>query len=224
MAHQTSRWLMRLAIIVFVVLLGLGALSHFSDGLTIDQALPVPSYMIAGRPLTQSAYLHAAAVLRTANPANGTSRIAGAEAALRSGAPGASQVVPLTDALTATPASARGWLLLAEVSAPSDRKRAAKALSEALLLGPNDYWLVGMRARLAARLLPDLDGDTQASARRQTRLMWEDPQLRDQLPALIASPGGLMLVRLAFAGDRDEFVALNRWVSAANRQAAEQSR
>jgi hypothetical protein len=216
-----ANWLVRIVWAAFALLLGVGALPHFRDGLIIDQALPVPSYMIAAKNLPNSAYAHAASVLLRADPANGTSRIAGAEAALDSGASGMTQIPNLTAALIATPASTRGWLLLARAAAPTDRKQAAAALSQALILAPYDYWVAGIRVRLAASLWSNLDQDAQSNALRQTRMLWEQQQLRPQLPAILASPGGLRLVRLAFAGQRDDLVALNRWVSAERRKTAD---
>jgi hypothetical protein len=216
-----ARWTIRAVWLSLGVLLLLGALPHFRNGWTIDEALPVPSSMIAGRALPPSAYIHAAKVLHTANRADGTSRIAGAEAALDAGAPGATQIGELESALTVTPAAVRGWVLLAQAQADGDRRGAAQALSEALTLAPYDYWVAEKRARLAAQLWVSLDPDSQDAAIRQVRLMWSEPQLRPQLVDLAVSREGAALTDRAFAGDRDDLVAINRLLSAARRQSGE---
>jgi hypothetical protein len=217
-----AQWSIRIVWASLGFLLLLGALPHFRNGWTIDQALPVPSYMIAGRVLPPSAYIHAAKVLHAANRADGTSRVAGAEAALNSGASGATQIGELEAALTATPAPVRGWLLLAQArQAAGDRRGAARALSEALILAPYDYWVAEKRARLAAQLWPNLDPDSQDAAIRQVRLMWSEPQLRPQLLDLASSREGGALTDHAFAGDRNDLVAINRQLSAERRQSSE---
>lgn len=215
-----TAWLARILWASFGLVLAFGALPHFIDGLTIDQALPVPSYMIAGRALLPSIYIHAANVLHGADRANGTSRIAGAEAALDSGAPGMTQVPELEAALTATPVSVRGWLLLARSRAANDRSGAATALSEALILAPYDYWVPATRAQLAADLWSNLDAESQAAAIGQVKLMWSELQLRPKLYALASSREGALLINRAYAGDRDDLIGLNRWISAMRRRSA----
>ncbi len=216
-----AHWTIRAVWASLGLLLLLGALPHFRNGWTVDEALPVPSYMIAGRTLPASAYKRASKVLHAVNPADGTSRIAGAEAALDSGALGATQIGEIELALTATPASVRGWVLLAQArQAAGDRRGAAQALSEALLLAPYDYWVAEKRARLAAQLWPNLDPDSQDAAIRQVRLMSSEPQLHPQLLDLVASREGAEITRRAFTGDRDDLIAINRLLSAARRQSS----
>jgi len=217
-----AQWSIRIVWGSLGLLLFLGALPHFRNGWTIDQALPVPSYMIAGRALPPSAYVHAAITLHAANHADGTSHIAGAEAALDSGAPGATQIGELESALTATPASVRGWLLLAQArQAAGDRRGAAQALSEALILAPYDYWVAEKRLLLATQLWSNLDPDSQDAAIRQVRLMWSEPKLHPQLLDFAGSREGAALTDRAFAGDRDDLIAINRLLSAARRQSSE---
>ena len=204
------------------LMLGVYALPHFMDGVARDGAIPVPNYMIAQIAMPRAAYVDAVMALRQASPRDGDAAIARAEAALHAGAPPFSQVPVLTQGLSQEPASARGWLLLSNVwASTTDKKKAAQALAQALVLAPHEYWLIGARARQAALLWPYLDTDTQALALEQARMLWEEPLVRSQLPPLLSSREGARLVTRAFAGQPDELREMNRWLSA---QARQQSR
>ncbi|MEI9886080.1 MAG: hypothetical protein WDN08_06185 [Rhizomicrobium sp.] len=204
--------------------LGIGATPHFSDGLALDRALPVPSYMIAGTALPKGIYLGAVAALDGASPADGFAGAARAEAAMHADAPGASQIPLLEHALAAAPASPRTWLLLAQAQLQTDRAKAATALSQALILAPYDYWVAAGRTRYAALLWSDLDADARSRALGQVRLLWEEPQFHAQLLQLLTLPKVPKLVDRAFAGRRDERVELYRWASATRRRAPPQYR
>ena len=198
--------------------LGFFAAAHFSDGLAADAAIPVPVYMIAQIAMPKAAYEDAAAALMRADACNGTAAIARAEAGLRSGASPAAQVPILTRGLLQEPASARGWTLLSEALLPTDKASAARALSQALILAPREYWLVEARAHDAALLWKYLDADTQARALEQTRMLWQEPALRGQLRRLLFTREGVDLVARAFAGRQDEVREMNRWLSAERRR------
>jgi hypothetical protein len=73
---------------------------------------------------------------------------------------------------------------------------------------------------LAADLWSNLDPDSQAAAENQVKLMWSEPQLRPQLLTLASTREGALLIDHTFAGDRDDLVALNRWISAMRRRTA----
>lgn len=148
---------------LFFLLLAVGlawlAVPHFEDGRAQDAAIPIPNYMIAQTAVPKAAYRAAEIALARANAADGEAMIARAEAALRAGAKPADVIPDLEQALTHQPASARGWTLLADAWAPTDKKKAANALALALELAPKNYWLSGMRAQAAAQLWEDLDAD-----------------------------------------------------------------
>jgi hypothetical protein len=193
--------------------LGTSAWAHFADGVAVDAAIPVPVYMIQQIAMPKVAYEDAAAALSKADARDGEAAVARAEAALHGGAMSADGAALLVQALTQEPASARGWTLLAEAQEPADKKSAARALSQALLLAPRDYWLIGARAQDSARLWAELDRDTQALALEQARMLWEVPELRDQLRHLLTTPKGVALVAKAFAGREDELRTMNRWLA-----------
>jgi hypothetical protein len=186
---------------------------YFIDGLAVDAAVPVPAYMIAQRGMTQRVYVEAAGVLAGASPRDGAVAIARGEAMLLSGAPPASQIPLLTQGVLEQPASARGWLLLAQATAPSDRKRSAILLARALALAPHNYWLAGSLARTSALLWRDLDEAGRAAALGQTRLLWEREDLHGQLRDLLSTQQGINLAARAFAGRPEEIRALNRWLA-----------
>ena len=192
--------------------LGYAASAHFADGVAVDAAIPVPVYMIQQIAMPKVAYEDAAAALAKADARDGEAAVARAEASLHGGALRADAVALLVQGLTQEPASARGWTLLAESLEPADRKSAARALSQALVLAPRDYWLIGARAQDSGRLWPELDRDAQAQALEQTRTLWEVPELRGQLRHLLTSPKGVALVAKAFAGREDELRIMNRWL------------
>ena len=200
--------------------LGFFAAAHFVDGLAVDAAIPVPVYMVAQIAMPKAAYEDAAAALARADARNGTAAIARAEAQLRSGASPSTQVPILTQGLLQEPASARGWTLLSEALLPTDRRDAARALSEAMVLAPREYWLVEARAHDAALLWVNLDAETQTRALEQTRMLWEEPILRGQLRRLLFTREGVDLAARAFAGRQDELREMNRWLSAERRRAA----
>lgn len=193
------------------VLLGIFGWAHFSDGLARDAAIPVPVYMVAEIALPKAAYASAAAALARADHRDGQATIAQAEARQRSGEQ-ATQVVPLLVAgLSRQPASPRGWTLLSEVLFPSHKVSAARALSQALVLAPREYWLVGRRAKDASAMWPWLDADSREQAVAQTRLLWTHPPLREQLKILLQSPDGAQTTTRAFG--EDDIRSINRWYS-----------
>jgi len=192
--------------------LGILAWAHFADGVAVDAAIPVPVFMIQQIAMPKVAYVDAAAALERADARDGDAALERAEAGLHGGAPPAAEVPLLVHGLMQEPASARGWTVLAEALLPTDREAAARALSQALVLAPRDYWLIGARAQDGARLWPELDPDAQALALEQARMLWEIPELRDQLRHLLTSPQGVALTAKAFAGREDELRTMNRWL------------
>lgn len=199
--------------LVPVLVLGVASLPHIADGQALEAAIPVPNYMVQRLLLPQAAYASAHVALQGVDWQDGAGIITGAEAALQSGIPPQTQVAPLRQGLMRQPASTRGWVLLAEAALPVDRQLAAAALGQALLLGPRDYFLAGLRVQYAALLWPELDAFAQRSALAQTQLLWDEESLRPQLRIVLAAPGGVAIVAKAFADRRDDIRAMNRWLS-----------
>lgn len=193
------------------ILLAVFGWAQFRDGQARDAAIPVPVYMIAEIPVPKAAYVSAAEALARADRRDGQATIAQAEARQRAGER-AADVIPLfMDGLTRQPASPRGWTLLSEALFPSQKDAAARALSQALVLAPREYWLVGRRARDAAVMWPWLDADSREQAVSQTRLLWTEPSLHQHLKRLLQSRDGAQMMTRAF--EEDDIRSINRWYS-----------
>jgi hypothetical protein len=203
------------------VALGLFAWPHLLNGLALDAAIPVPIYMIRQTPMLQSAYRRAAHALVGADLRDGDAQTAAAEAATRAGGPAQAQIARLEQAVRDAPAEPRGWLLLSEALLPVDRKRAASALEQALVLAPYDYWIAGRRARDAVVLWGNLDFEAREMALRQVQFLWDEPSLRSGLVELLSTASGVAIVRRAFSQRPGDLRDLNRWMSKARRVAAE---
>jgi hypothetical protein len=219
--RQLSQAFVSVALLLPAIALGWLAMSHWRDGLAVDEAIPVPAYMVAQIPMPKVAYEDAVRALGRADPRNGWAHIARAEAARREGAAPQAQIPEIVAGLTLSPASSRGWTLLSEAWLPVDKRQAAKMLSQALLLGPNDFWLVGPRAQDASVLWPYLDQDTKELALVQTRMLWEVPALRGQLRVLLRAASGVSLASQAFKNRQDEVRQMNRWLAIERRREAE---
>ena len=193
------------------VLIAFG-LRHANDGLAVDAAIPVPSSMIARVAMPVQAYRSAAAALAKADPADGDAREMRGEAEFHAQDLDAARA-DLSGALAHAPGSARAWTVLAEAQLPANPGRAAVLFSQAVMLAPFDFWLMGQRLDDAESLHDKLDADTVRRVNDQTRLLWSEPLLHPQLLQLLSTPNGVQLVTHAFAGDPDDLRAMNRWVS-----------
>lgn len=210
----TRYWRSALLLVPGVALAVLGY-ARFSDGLAQDGAVPVPVYMIAQKPLPRLAYVHAAESLANANAQNGEAALQRAEARMRTGEGSAVVVQNIRSGLLHQPTSPRGWLLLSEAS--GDKRLAARALSQSILLGSREYWLVLPRLLDAAKQWNNLDYETQAAVLAQVHMLWETPTLKTQIVTLCQSKEGAALVSRAFSPD--EIRDINRWLVHARQEA-----
>ncbi len=211
-------WCCRLGLLLPAVLLIATAVPRFQSGLATDAAYPVPAYTVMNFALPATSYRAAADVLAGANGNDGRTLIERAEIASLAGAPSQEVVALLEDGLARTPASVRGWSLLAEQTAAQDRSRAANALAHSLLLGPYEYYVLAKRARAAAQLWDALPPDADEAALGQARRLWSESTLNREVPFLLAVKGGPELVTRAFHDDPDDLRALNRWLAAEGRR------
>lgn len=202
------------------ILLAVYGGARFSDGVAWDNSVPVPVYMVAQRAMPIQAYAHAAESLDRANPRNGAAILAATEAKLHAGENRKDLVASARDGLAHMPASPRGWLLLSELTAPESKKLAAAAISQSVMLGPREYYLLTPQLQDAARLWADLDLDTQKSVLAQVQMLWNTPILRDNLVVLCATPDGAAMVSRAFSVD--EIREINRWLAHKRRKARSQ--
>jgi hypothetical protein len=191
---------------------------HLSDGLALDAAIPVPNYLISGRPMPPQAYQLAARSLAGIDRRDTDGRLALAQVQLRLGTP-SSDVKPLLEnAILASPANARAWLLFSETLGQTEE--AQSALANALLLAPYDYYLAVPRAVDAAIQWDHLDDATRQLAGRQIERLWDVDILRPQLRFVLAAPNGALAVTQSFAARPDDLRELNRFVSKERRMTA----
>lgn len=202
--------------LVVTVLLAFFGVQQFRDGLANNAAIPVPVYMVAQIKMPKVAYDDAASSLAGANPRDGLAKLNRAEALMRAGAPEHEVVGLVGEAVAETPASARAWTLLGEVLYPRDKKAAARALSQGLLLAPREYYLVAPQVLDASRLWPELDADSRTAVLAKARLLWDEPSLRYNLRVLLRAPGLAPLISQAF--QQDEIRDMNRWLLSKERQ------
>jgi len=215
-----SLWLFRLLLLVPAALLLLAAVPRFQAGLAVDAAFPVPAYLVMNAELPVDSYRTAADTLAKANPQDGRSLIERAEAAARAGTAPQTVENMLSDGLARSPASVRGWSLLAEQVASQDRTRGVAYLSQSYLLGPYEYFVAGKRSRTAAILWNDLSPKAHEIAVRQAKLLWSEVLLRSEIAPMLRVEGGTALMTLAFKDDPEEMRALNRWLATERRRAA----
>lgn len=206
------RWLWSLALLIPALLVGCVGYAQFQDGLARDQALPIPNYLLRNLTAPASAYQDASRALAQANRADGENMVIQAEAAIAGGAKPASNLGLIEQALAASPASSRGWLLLAYAAAGSDRRLASKAANMGFLLGPYDFWLAGVRAQQAIKLWDLMDADTRTMALANARMLWDVEKLRPELLIVLNTGDGVKLVARAFQGRKNDVFEMNHWI------------
>ena len=211
-------WTGRVLLLLPAVLLVMTAIPRFESGLAVDAAFPVPAYMVLNVPLPADSYRETASVLAMADESDGRAMLERAEAASLAGTSSADVVNMLRVGLVETPASVRGWTLLSEQLVNQDPRAAATSLEHSLLLGRYEYFVAAKRARLAAALWDQLSTEARAAMLPQTRLLWTEIVLRQDMVSLLNTPTGVALVNRAFRDDPEQMRALNRWLAEEGRR------
>ncbi len=195
---QKRLWARRIALLVPAIAIVCAAVPRLVSGLAEEAVFPAEPYMQMNVPLVKSFYAGTARILGEAPAADGDTRMWRAEALLKSGAANKAARAA-RHALARVPASARGWMVLAQAQERSDPKKAADALALSLVLGPREYFLIPPRVKIGAVLWPYLP---QAARRRlldDVRWLAAQEQQRGALRALFASKDGPALVTRALA-------------------------
>jgi hypothetical protein len=128
----------------------------------------------------------------------------------------------LVQALSHLPGSAPAWLLYAQIQPAGAHLVAAKAFDMSLSLAPSDYFLLGPQVLTGAYLWKDLSVQSQAQIKERTRRLWQTPALRPYLIDLLREEGGPSLIMAS--EDPEQIRAINRWISALERNAVPGSR
>jgi len=189
------------------------AVPHLLDGVANENAFPVPVYTEMNVVLPRASYANAANALAQGMRRNGDRAVAQAEAQANAGAATPVVVATLTSALSQAPASPRGWTLLAEELSRKDRKQAGEALSVALTLAPNDYYLLGRVERDAGYLWDNLSPDARTVASNAAPTLWKFPELRVYIRPVLAMRAGPKLITSGFQYQPEDLRALNRFVT-----------
>ncbi len=195
------------------------AAPRFRSGLAIDAAYPVPILMVVDVSLPQSSYRNTAAILAKAHHDDGETLLQRAEALSLAPLETEDVVGLLQEGLTKSPASVRGWALLAEQLDMVDQPKAVQALEQSLLLGPYEYYVASKRARETAILWDTLSTDGRAAAQRQARLLWTEARLNEGILRLVNTQGGSEILARAFLDEPAELRAINRWITSERRKA-----
>ena len=207
-----SGWVARVLALLLPSALIVVAIPHLIDGVAYESAFPVPVYTEMNIEMPRRAYIRAANALAQGIPRDGDRAVMEAESEADAGAAPTKVLPILTEGLSRSPASPRAWILLAEQLSRTDRKRAGEALSVALTIAPNDYWLLGRMERDAGSLWDVLSRDARDVAVNAAPALWKDPQLRPYIRPVLGTRGGPKLMTSAFWFDPEELRALNRWV------------
>ena len=192
------------------------ALPRLVTGLALDESFPVPAAMESDRSVAQEDYRRTGVVLSVASPVDGETQVDRAEALWLSGRDATVVLPVVTQGLVRSPASIRGWTVLAQVLQKIEPNRAAEALTIALELSPYDYSLVGRKTRAGAPLWNSLPEDARNQLVAQARLLWSHDEMRPQVLSLVAVPGGADLMTRALS-DPDTIRAVNRYVTRSRR-------
>lgn len=208
-----SAWALRLLLFMPILFLAFPAFSKMLSGIAVNSAFPVHIYITMNVEMPKASYEAAAQRLSEAPDADGQTIIARAEAESLSGGPSSVTANLASEGLIRAPANARGWLVYGEAMMDTDPQLAARALTFAFQLSPYDYWIAARRANDAAGLYSYLDDEGQAYAKRQARLLWEEPRLQKELPLFMSNAANASLMTEAYQDAPDELRALNRWLA-----------
>ena len=210
---SAGAWAARAVALLLPLALIAVAIPHLIDGVAFENAFPVPVYTEMNVAMPRTAYANAANALAQGMRRDGDRAVLQAEAEANAGAAQADILSVVTSGLSRAPSSPRGWTLLAEELSKADRKQAGVALSVALTLAPNDYYLLARMERDAAYLWDDLSPDARDVAVNAAPTLWKFPELRVYIRPVLAMRAGPKMVTSGFRFDPEELRAMNRWVA-----------
>lgn len=207
---MVSRWSIRLLLLGPPLAIMAMAVPRLVSGAALEGAFPADLQITANVPLSLSSYAQAADILSSVDPEDGDAQILRAEAAIDAGWPQSPLTPVVETALSHSPGSARGWIVLAALLSGTDPKIAARDLTLAFRLAPIDYYLILPRTFVGAGLWDNLPGDIRTRLLADTHRLALDNNARRDLRTLLSKHGGPELVARAFAGQPEVLRALNR--------------
>jgi hypothetical protein len=207
---MTNIWVFRLVLALPALIIVTVIVPHFEAGLLLDRSFPATLYIETNSPLPPASYQDVANLLVQAPGADAQTSLLQAEAAIDA-QESTEQITPkVEEALSRSPLSARGWVVLAALLTDHDPKRAANALTMAYDLAPAEYYLIFPRTLVAASLWDYLPDRIHAILLKDVGVLANDDERRDQLRVLLSKRGGPELLARSFSGKPDVLRALNR--------------
>src|SRR5215472_15269384 len=194
-------WTTRAVVLLLPLVLIVVAIPHLIDGVAFENAFPVPVYTEMNVSMPRNAYVAAANALAQGMLRDGDRDVMLAEAEANGGVAQSAILSTVESGLAQAPTSPRGWTLLAEELSRTDRKHAGEALTVALTLAPNDYYLLGRMERDAAYLWDDLPSDARDVAVNAAPTLWKVPELRIYIRPVLAMRAGPKLITSGFKFD-----------------------
>jgi hypothetical protein len=210
MSAVSRLWVFRVALLMPAIVLAVLAIPRLATGLLLQRSFPATAYIETNTPLPASSYGEVADILSHASRRDAATALFQAEAAINAGASSSLVIPTVRRAVTHSPLSARGWIILASLLTQQNPKQAAADLTLAFDLAPRDYYLILPRTLVGASLWNELPSRVRAVLLKDTGAMANDPDARGQLRLLLSKPGGSNLVSMAFAGKPEALRELNR--------------
>jgi hypothetical protein len=205
-----SRWVFALILLLPVFAVAALAVPRLVSGAAQEGTFLAGLQIIADAPLSPMLYRQTAEILSEAPAHDGETQLVRAEAMSDAGLP-AIVIIPIVEsALSRSPGSARGWIVLAALLRDRDPKSAARDLTLSFKLAPMDYYLILPRLFAGASLWDYLPGDVRAGLVQDARRLAMDQDRRGDLRTLLTKRGGPALVTRALAGQPEMLRSLNR--------------
>jgi hypothetical protein len=204
------RFLFLLALLLPALAVAIVAVPRLVSGAAQEGTFLASLQISANVPLSTTLYRQTAQILSKAPADDGETQLLRAEALSDAGQPAAAIIPIVESALSRSPGSARGWIILAALLQDRDPKAAARDLALSLKLAPMDYYSVLPRIFAGASLWDYLSPDVQARLVRDTGRLVMDENRRGDLRLLLTKRGGPALVTRALAGQPDMLRSLNR--------------
>lgn len=207
-----QQWLLRLLLPVPALGIFAAAAPRLNSGIVLEEIFPESAYVTSNITLSPSSYAVMAQALANATTDDGGTQILRAEIAIDAGEAPSAIIPLLEEALSRSPADARGWVLLASLLTQNPNA-AGRAMSLALTLAPKEYYLIVPRTAVGAGLWIYLPEAARHQLLDDAYLIATDENSRANLYAIIGRPGGTALVTRALAKHPDKIKALNQNVA-----------
>jgi hypothetical protein len=212
--NALRRWAFPLILLFPALAIAALAVPRLISGAAQEGTFLAGLQIVADAPLSPMLYRQTAEILSEAPTNDGETQLVRAEAMSDAGVPAATIIPIVEGALSRSPGSARGWIILAALLQERDPKSAARDLTLAFKLAPIDYYLILPRTFAGASLWDYLPAYVQARLVQDARRLAMDQDKRGDLRVLLTKRGGPALVTRALAGQPDVLRSLNRELAA----------